>query len=561
MAETTTSLPRVRTYARDLDNERAKRGIAAPTGSAVPTPATGVVSTVPAAHTSAIHEESVPEPVEHIVAAAPAPTTVSDAVLETRRDDMKKAAEALPTNIPSFHELKKSSVRTPAKPKKITPDMRGDEIITIENDQSGATIITDTYSDRFKVAPSIFSSLQTWWKNHQKMRKQRKAPKYVVPETERRKGIIQRATSHTGKVATSDQASLRDQILARSAAPAPTADEPTTTWTPNTETVWPLLEAPEDEMVPQITNVQVTPRLRTVAAPAPVVPPAPVIEFVPPPIPVTAPIVTPPPTEVAPEVPGPSAWPPAFADTTTEASIPEPEVEKEPAQTEPEVETPRVSDRRLNTNLLSLSVVGTIVIVVAAVVGLRAYLSVPPPAPAPVYSGIVLATPTILSPLPTIDHVTIMNALSVASDTKALPATEFFFKNDDGAVAAPLILTALNSGIDQSLAQGARTIVFGWYEKTRPFIIIKITDRASSWGGMLKWEVALPSTLSPYFTFPENINSAFIDRRIMQYDVRLLTDKTGNEHLAYGFIDDSTLIITTDHPTFLLLAALATTEN
>jgi hypothetical protein len=88
-------------------------------------------------------------------------------------------------------------------------------------------------------------------------------------------------------------------------------------------------------------------------------------------------------------------------------------------------------------------------------------------------------------------------------------------------------------------------------------VVLSITDKVSVWGGLLKEEPSLTTTLAPFFSFPTTLTGSFIDRNITTYDMRLLVDKTGNEYLAYSFINDSTVIITKNHETLLLLAALA----
>ena len=125
----------------------------------------------------------------------------------------------------------------------------------------GATIITDTKKDRFKLFPAIGESLKGWFKELQKNREEKKKPKYTVPETTRRKGVIQRATSQTGKIATADHDSLQEKIRQRLQKEivgfGNEAKEDHVIWTPNTEPGFPLLEAGDNT---GISNIQVVPR-------------------------------------------------------------------------------------------------------------------------------------------------------------------------------------------------------------------------------------------------------------------------------------------------------------
>lgn len=573
MAEsTTTPLPRVRTYARDLEDERKKRGLPAPlhdrslTPSAtvapkqkIPVPPPPKVSAAPITATPTVVPPT-PKPITHIIATPALADSVSEAVLATRREEMKKAAEQLPATIPSFHDLmKRSSKSIPRDTRDLTPS---DEArITITDDESGATIITDTKADRFKLAPSIFSSLKKWWTRRQAEQKARRAPKYVVPETDRRKGIIQQATSHSGKAITDDRAQLRDQVLRRGNTQKPR--EPDTVWTPNTENVFPLLEAPDGPAVSHVTNVQVTPKQRgdeplraPVTTPiAETKPPAPVVAVV------TTPIVA---VEApAPEPLDPTPTEPEEVVDEVVADEDEPHSDTSLTMGREELRTrlapqQRTPLRRLTTtNLQSAVVLFSIVIVSGAAYGLYTYLTTPGPAPAPVYEGIHLGAPTINTPLPTLERATLMQALNIAADARSVPAVALFFTNDTTVVPPASLLSLLNPAIDQSLAQNVRSAVFGWYNKDVPFMVLDITDRVSVWGGLLKEESVITSTLAPFFTFPTSLEAAFIDRKITSYDMRVLVDSAGNEYLAYSFINDHTVIVTKNHETLLLLATLA----
>lgn len=125
----------------------------------------------------------------------------------------------------------------------------------------GATIITDTKKDRFKLFPAISESLKGWFKELQKNREEKKKPKYTVPETTRRKGVIQKATSQTGKIATADHDSLQERIRQRLQKEivgfGNETKEDHITWTPNTEPGFPLLEAGDSA---GISNIQIVPR-------------------------------------------------------------------------------------------------------------------------------------------------------------------------------------------------------------------------------------------------------------------------------------------------------------
>ncbi|MBY0309698.1 hypothetical protein K2Q16_00945 [Patescibacteria group bacterium] len=559
-----TMLPRVRTFASDLENERKKRGLAAPVDDAaskpsapadptkVPVPTPRKVPT-PVAIPPVRTAEAGPKPISHIVAAAPRPTSVSAAVLATRADEMKKESDARPTSVPSFHELMKRSGKPHASPS-VTPERGGVMGITITNDESGATIITDTKADRFKVAPSIFISIKKWWAKNQADRKARRAPKYVVPETDRRKGIIQQATSHSGKAITDDRAQLRDQVLRRNTQKE---HEPDTTKTGSTEAGSRPSAPPDDGGV---VNVQVTPKQRGEERPRPVLPPVEVPAVVraplPPPPPLSIPVAVPPPVVAAAPLRPTQEATPITEKKVTATSAPVIAMRQEAVGPETQLR-PSAPTGRLTTNLLSGSVVALIVFIAVGGVGVYRFLNTPPPPPPPVYEGVLLSAPTLKISLPILDRAAFMQSLAIASDTRSVPVIELFFINDTVVVPSADLLSLFSPTINQNLAQNVRSVVFGWYNKDIPFMVLDIADRSSVWGGLLKEEARLQSTLAPFFTFPTPLDGGFIDRKISIYDIRLLVDKTGNEHLAYSFINDNTVIITKNHETLLLLATLA----
>ena len=73
-------------------------------------------------------------------------------------------------------------------------------------------IITDTKHKRFRLGHEIVMSLSSWWEEKTKKFSERKKPKYTVPQAERRKGVIQKATSKTGRVASIDHAAVLERI-------------------------------------------------------------------------------------------------------------------------------------------------------------------------------------------------------------------------------------------------------------------------------------------------------------------------------------------------------------
>jgi hypothetical protein len=119
--------------------------------------------------------------------------------------------------------------------------------IVIENDEADIDghIIRDTKKNRFNLFTAIGASINKWVQNFKRSQIEKRKPKYSVPDSTHRKGVIQRATSKTGKTASFDTQSIQERIRDRDAKIKP--HTPETIWTPNTEPGFPLLEAEHKE--------------------------------------------------------------------------------------------------------------------------------------------------------------------------------------------------------------------------------------------------------------------------------------------------------------------------
>jgi hypothetical protein len=553
MAETSTKqLPPLRTYARDLETERQRRGMPStptpPVMSALPPkPPQSKTPAVPAAPAPAPQTTTPekPAPPEHLATTPPAPKRASEAVLKTREDELKKDSGLRPTTIPPFHTLKTATRRT-AAPVAATAAESDRDTITIIDDQSGATVITDTKRNRFSLGRSLFASLRAWWQKRTQERKARNTPKYVVPETDRRKGVIQRATSHTGRQITGDPAQLRDLVRERQVNPPPVIAKPETTWTPHTETIFELLPVPEADE--HFTNVTTTARyssdtpaaqrptpIKATSVAVPPVTPAPVTEVTKPTLP--APVQTEPKPQPEEEI----------------VSVPAPEPDTKPVLVARAPAQPR--SFRFDTNTLAVGIVALVVVVGLGNLGLRAYLT-----PAPV-TEVTEPTLPLTMPLRTLLVVddtrdVLMGALTTAQTEATLPLQLFDLQRNAVPITPRTILTLLDENLGNSLSGEVTALYFGWHNRSTAFVVLSVTDRTRVWGHLLQNERALGSALSPLLR--TSADRSFTDERINQYDIRSHRADDNTEELAYGFVNDNTLVITRDKATFLLIAGLAT---
>jgi hypothetical protein len=187
MSTSTSTTPAVRTYAADLELMRTKKNVA-PKSAPVVVPITS------------------PQPV---VAA------------EQKHDGI----------VPPFHtfEHKPTNAETAVQntPGKVITLGSNVTAADVAKEALPAVIITDTKHKRFKLGEAIATGMTSWWGNKKESALKKKVPKYTVPEAERRKGVIQKATAKTGVTSTSDHAAVVARIKATKQAPLARVTTPT----------------------------------------------------------------------------------------------------------------------------------------------------------------------------------------------------------------------------------------------------------------------------------------------------------------------------------------------
>jgi hypothetical protein len=210
----TPKLPAIRTYAKDLEVKRKQKGL--------PPEETGAVVKDTPKMAAAVEVKTKPQ---------------APKVQLFKRTEKEPPEKPTVTPLPPHSSLSKKAVPVP---KIIAAEPRETSFIVDNDDGGAATIITDTKRGRFKLFPAIMLSIKSWFADKKKAHAAKKAPKYTVPETTRRKGVIQRATSQTGKFTSSDFESIQERI--RNRKKEDQKPEATTTWSANTEPGFPLLE-------------------------------------------------------------------------------------------------------------------------------------------------------------------------------------------------------------------------------------------------------------------------------------------------------------------------------
>ena len=532
-------LAAIRTYAKDLDTKRNDKTVT-PTSQSVP----------------AVNEAPIVEK----------PVRASD----TLTTEVTKAPA--PTPIPK-PEPKKLDTVPALKP--ITPTKKDPTIIVDNEDAAAATIITDTKRGEFKLIPAIINSIRGWFTEKQQDYRAKKIPKYTVPDTTRRKGIIQKATSKSGKFAAADFSSIQERILERKAAAAKAKegpDEPETIWTANTEPGFPLLT--EATVPQQVSNVQVVSRKSFRAIPeeivvttsAPVVAPEP--EFVPEiaepddnrwsaPIQESTPAPTLPAVAVMDEPTPTTAPAPEETVTEEEPVVPEPELVAEPTQ--PEIKKGRFSLLKVNTNTLTIFVSGVVVIlaVLSATVYFVFYKDSAFVSNTPMPETLLTDTEVRPLVLYTISADSIIEAFTSMQNERGTTQGVFMYTSTIGStetVAPTELLSALELVVAPDFAQTISAVRVGYINQA-PYLVLKIKNETAAQGGLLMWEDTMYTDLMPVLSLAPETTDTFLDATISGTDVRVLKNTNGSERLLYGLASD-TIVITTNSARYAQLTTL-----
>jgi hypothetical protein len=247
------TLPRIRTFAQDLELEREKHHL--PLTTDVPASAQ-VPSSVAAAAIAADvpPQPNVDNPIETSV------TTESASHTTTKETTSKPTTQTSDKNTPESLPIVSKTVQVREKKKDLLASRT----------ESGGTVITDNK----KVSPGFFSAITASikdWLISLKTQKKVSPPKYSVINSERRKGVIQKATTKTGSIFTADSETLADEIRRRQPVDLSQkeAKNQDISWTPNTEPGYPLLPG-------ATTNIQVAFKNRSLPQPE-IIEPAPAV--------------------------------------------------------------------------------------------------------------------------------------------------------------------------------------------------------------------------------------------------------------------------------------------
>ena len=466
-----------------------------------------------------------------------------------------------PKKIPSFHELQKTVDHIDASSDNDTTkeQPKRKKGITAKRKVGGGTVITDTKKVGRPKHLSLLAGVTQWFKSLTK--KKKRSPRMAIPETNRRKGVIQEAATKTGTIFTADSETLKGRIKARARQQAAEADDPETNWSPYTEVGYPLLET-GDEIQQTPVNVNVAFKQHTNPEPkvaaAPVIAPNAAEEVNPLSQPTKEPTVA---KESivekadSPDVPNDAdvgednRWEKTTIDDST--TTPEPVVLQSPQVAAPEPEPKKIASEVQTstskpalgnpTNRLAVIITAAIVtLVVITFVGVQVYSYFQTPQTTTEITTSVLVGDRAINL--TIDQSFTAQSLLNSARSGESGAIEYTLYNTDAeALPAALALGLVTDGFPVTIQQFGTKVSFISIDQSRPQLLLRVTDQVSVTGALLAHETALADSVTPLFG--ATTAGTFMDTTIDTSDVRVLTTTAGERSLTYGFINDTTLLI------------------
>lgn len=546
------SLPKIRTFAHDLEQERIKRGEIPAHEEKPKQVKKGKVAKHPASIPKKLTRST--KKIPHIQ-AEPATTLKQSSESKKATSETKShVIEKMPEHIPAFHELQKSQKKSPAG--KNAEDTINSAVAEIsanpKSSSSGGagTIITDTKKNRLKLIPSLILSFQDFLKSFNKILKKKKKRTYTVPETDRRRGVIQKATSKSGTIFTADNETLKKRIRERHAKQDKEDHEVLVSWSPYTEPGFALIETEEKLQPGKVTQEDPTQNAK--------------VEYkkhtLPPPV-TTSPQETVP---VAPELYPiePVEKQPGKVIPATEVST-ESEIHKPEPQPDTPIERPSFPPEeapqgfvgrlfRFDTNTMSVGIVISIIALVAAGFLARALYTeinsnqTPPVESAVVVEPILSGSELILAATEEKTYASFLDAVvATLPDTNTGIAELYFADQTNRPLSIEEVLAVIDLQTSNNLVRLIDSLHVGVIDRSNQIVLMRVTDDESVRGGLFQWEPFMFSDISNLVTTSENpqaFEATFIDKSISGKDVRIL-QSTEEEFLVYGFVEEGVVVI------------------
>lgn len=194
------AIPKIRTFAADLDAVRRERGMPVKEKKEVkPTPEPTPHKHVLQRATEAQEVSPAPEPKHEHKQLHKAPQPAPEKRTE------EKSERPLP-------HIEKKDVEAVATTEKKSLFKDEEKSVRVEGNKASfdtSTVVTDTKHDRFKLFPSLFSSIGDWFSHLKDRLSGKKRPKYTVSGSYRKKGVLSNETVSSAKTMVDHEAAIK----------------------------------------------------------------------------------------------------------------------------------------------------------------------------------------------------------------------------------------------------------------------------------------------------------------------------------------------------------------
>jgi len=566
------TLKKIRTFHSDMERLRPRpESEVANVESTAPTPAKPIPSVLNAKKPEP--EIVVPTPVPPPAppkAVMPEPVKVTTPEPKPVVPEKPKSQPAPPTllSVPKNSELSKEMSESLGTLSKTTPYNPSDKLNVMDTDSeiTEGTIITDKKRERFKLLPAMAEAVKSWFSEGKETIERHAEEKRLATPTvstiEERKDVVKMAAKQSAQAPKDDYKKLTDKLpkkLTNKSAP----NKPSlviTKKSPGTKPSWSHYEGKGEEKIEP--TIEATP-----AAKAPEKPLAP-------PVIPSLPVKEEPKVETKIAVPAVKVEPVALTIKSQPAKAP---VRKWK-------ETPQ--PKRFGNFSHVLFYTSSVAIVLVAVVGgvmttmwlLGSDDGLTPTTPnGQVSQNNSVNTPEQL-PLVSADRQTklllprtrvafyedILSSSQNSGGINVIDPTTNGAMGDTRASTSDLLDT-LAWQSSPALLRAINEINFGTLG-TEPFIVLRVTSFDTAFGGLLVAEDSLSQELVPLFGEPvtstfdvseddSTVRPAYFEDDVVRnHDVRVLRDGMEKERIVYGFVNQNTVIITTDRGMFATLA-------
>lgn len=467
---------------------------------------------------------------------------------------------------------------------------------------NNATVITDTKHNRYSVTGAVIGNLSDWYSQQKKNLNGDNKPKYTLPEADRRKGVIQKATSQTGRMTTADHAEVLARLRTARTKNQPVIQTVSTVAAATKAPVWdtaadektlpaqvpqPIVEAVVSQKIitpvisstsqaevitlaPRVSQEPITPRkiitpiiptlpkvaptkISTASSSTRVVVPLARTKITPT-IPLTTAIVTNPALPVpTPTIPTPS---------TVISPVSKQKIFAEPVTSNSSAMTPNKSRTGIKVSR-SAYIVGAGVLVLGCIGGVFLILK-PTDTPTPItttrtISDIPKSTPAATPAVVLVStQEDIISALTNQLNEETSLSEVTLISKTTGAPLSPTeFFTAFDVDVPLSFIAAINQIKFGVYRE-QPWLSLVVSDTPTGQGGMFTWEQTIMNDLKPWFSaktpsINQSLKKAFNDIIIDARDVRIQKDTQSDYQILYGFINANEILITTNDTSWLNL--------